>query len=111
MAATWCPLGATNLVPALGRTRTHPVVLTALVLAALEWAMAAADQPETVRQLAESRLLTAEPRREADGLWCPVGLTADGGLVLNQGERRRVVRRQPSLDFLQPAISSELRHN
>ena len=93
------PPVATNLVPALGRTRTHPVGLTALVLAALEWAMAAAEQPETVRQLAESRLGPAEPWREADGLWSPVGLTVDGGLVLNQGDRRRVVRRQPSARF------------
>ena len=88
--------GATNLVPALGRSRAHPVGLAALVLAALEWAMAAADQPETVRALAESRLKLPAFLSEADGLWSPAGLTVDGGLVLHRDDQYRVLRRHHS---------------
>ena len=46
------PRGATNLVPALGRSRAHPVGLAALVMAALEWAMAAADRATATRDSA-----------------------------------------------------------
>lgn len=89
------PQGATNLVHELGRLGADPKRLTARVLRALEWAMAAADQPTWVRRQAEARLLVAPQSWEgaAQG-WQPHGLADDGALVLARGEERRLLHRR-----------------
>jgi BirA family biotin operon repressor/biotin-[acetyl-CoA-carboxylase] ligase len=60
------PSGATNLVPFLGPSRAQPLELAARLLAALEWAMAWAHRPETIREEARRRLVdlpeTVSPR-------------------------------------------------
>jgi BirA family biotin operon repressor/biotin-[acetyl-CoA-carboxylase] ligase len=60
------PPGATNLVPFLGAARSEPLALAARLLAALEWAMAWAPRPQTVREEARRRLVdlseAASPR-------------------------------------------------
>lgn len=89
------PQGATNLVHELGRLGADPKRLTARVLRALEWAMAAAEQPTWVRRQAEARLLVA-PRswQGAEEGWQPHGLADDGALVLARGEERQLLRRR-----------------
>ena len=51
------PPGATNLVPFLGWSRAQPLPLAARLLVALEWAMAWAHRPETIREEARLRLV------------------------------------------------------
>lgn len=82
------PAGAISLAEALGRRRhpqARPDRLAARVLRGLEWAVAAADQPELVRRQAEQRLWIPE-WVEHQGQRCRVqGLAADGGLRLDCG--------------------------
>jgi BirA family biotin operon repressor/biotin-[acetyl-CoA-carboxylase] ligase len=88
------PPGAANLRLVRAGIRSDPGRLTALVLAALEWAVAWAEHAEPVRRLAERRLLLRpQGILEAGELWWPVGLSADGGLLLACEKRRRVLRR------------------
>ncbi len=89
------PPGATNLLAHLGAARTDPLRLAARVLAALEWAVAWADRPEPVRQLAERRLvLPREPLWLEGEAWQPHGLSPAGGLVLTRDGRSRVLTRR-----------------
>lgn len=82
------PAGAISLGEALGRRRhpqARPDRLAARVLRGLEWAVAAADQPELVRRQAEQRLWIPD-WVEHQGRRCRVqGLAADGGLRLDCG--------------------------
>lgn len=89
------PPGATNLKSRLGCHGADPRRLTARVLRALEWAMAAADQPTWVRRQAEARLLVAPQSWEgaAQG-WQPHGLADDGALVLVRGKEHRLLHRR-----------------
>ena len=88
------PPGATNLLGPLGRRAARPPWLCAVVLAALDWAMAIAEDPDHVRRLAEQRLLLPAAAIEADGeQWMARGLSADGGLVMVSGDRLRIVHR------------------
>lgn len=89
------PPGATNLRPMLGRLGADPKRLTARVLRALAWAMAAADRPSWVRRQAEARLLVAPQSWQgaAEG-WQPHGLADDGALVLARGDERRQLHRR-----------------
>lgn len=85
--------------PAPGASRRHhpqarPERLGARVLRALEWAVAAAGEPELVRRQAQRRLwLPPEPVRHRGELWQVRGLNADGSLALAQGERRDALHR------------------
>jgi BirA family biotin operon repressor/biotin-[acetyl-CoA-carboxylase] ligase len=88
------PPGAVALAGSLGPGRADPIRWSAQVLVALEWAMAWADRPEAVRQLAEQRLLLPAAPIHLDGDdWHPAGLEVDGGLRLICGPRLRVLRR------------------
>jgi BirA family biotin operon repressor/biotin-[acetyl-CoA-carboxylase] ligase len=88
------PPGAISLRSARGTWAADPLRLTALVLAALEWAVAAAPHPELVRRQAEQRLLIpAGPLRHEGETWWVRGLAVDGGLRLARGEHRRVLHR------------------
>ena len=102
------PAGATNLRPSLGAWGAEPLRLTAMVLAALDWTMAAASQPELVRRQAECRLLLpVEPLWQQGEAWWPRGLASDGGLLLASGEKRRVLHREfPP----HPALASRSNH-
>lgn len=87
------PVGV-NLVAALGRAGAAPRRLAPRVLAGLEWAMAAAGQPERVWRLADQRLwLPPQPLRIHGEDWQPLALARDGGLLLASGARRRVLQR------------------
>jgi len=90
------PAGAINLAEALGR-RQHPQAtperLAAQLLRALEWTVAAADQPELVRRLAEQRLWRPAWLEHDGERWDVVGLAADGGLRLSRGTAVTVLRR------------------
>ncbi len=85
--------------PTPGASRRHhpearPERLAARVLRALEWAVAAAGEPELVRRQAQQRLwLPPEPVRHRGELWQVLGLNADGSLVLGLGERRDALHR------------------
>ena len=69
--------------------------LAARVLLALEWAVAWAERPEAVRQLAEARLqLPPGPVWEQGLPWQPLGLATDGGLLLGRGPQRLVLQRR-----------------
>jgi BirA family biotin operon repressor/biotin-[acetyl-CoA-carboxylase] ligase len=86
------PLGATNLVGALGRSRARPRVLLPRVFRALEWAMESAPEAERVRREAQRRLwLPASHLRLEGTTWRIEGLTAQGGLALAAAEGRRRV--------------------
>jgi BirA family biotin operon repressor/biotin-[acetyl-CoA-carboxylase] ligase len=77
------PSGATNLVPPLGRIRARPRYLLPRVFAALDWAMAMADEPDLIRQQAEARLWLPSPDLTIDNTtWRVQGLTRQGGLAL-----------------------------
>ncbi len=89
------PAGATNLRSSLGLRRAQPHRLAAIVLMALEWAMAAAAEPTWVRQLAEQRLLVTPQSWQAAGDgWQPHGLADDGALVLARGDERQRLHRR-----------------
>jgi BirA family biotin operon repressor/biotin-[acetyl-CoA-carboxylase] ligase len=86
------PRGATNLVAALGRIRARPRYLLPRVFAALEWAMAMAEEPELVRQEAEARLWLPSRDLTIDNrCWHVQGLTRQGGLALRSGDGRQSV--------------------
>jgi BirA family transcriptional regulator, biotin operon repressor / biotin---[acetyl-CoA-carboxylase] ligase len=86
------PRGATNLVEALGRIRARPRHLLPRVFAALDWAMAAAEAPELVRQEAEARLWLPSRELTIDYTsWRIRGLTRQGGLVLLAEDGRHSV--------------------
>ncbi|MDM7953215.1 MAG: biotin--[acetyl-CoA-carboxylase] ligase [Cyanobium sp. CZS 25K] len=88
------PPGAVALAEVLGSRRSDPLFWCGEVLAALEWAMAAAGRPEQVRREAERRLLLPAGPIRLDGLdWWPAGLAADGGLRLVHGRGERVLQR------------------
>ncbi|MFZ9952525.1 MAG: biotin--[acetyl-CoA-carboxylase] ligase [Vulcanococcus sp.] len=70
----------------------RPAPLTALVLRALEWAVAASGQAELVRRQAEQRLWRA-PLRHQGELWEVAGLARDGGLRLQRGGELVELRR------------------
>ena len=86
------PVGASNLVAALGRIRARPRYLLPRVFAALDWAMAMADEPDQVRQQAEARLWLPSRDLTIDNTtWCVQGLTRQGGLALLCGDGRQSV--------------------
>lgn len=74
--------------------QARPQPLAARVLRGLEWAVAAAGEPELVRRQAQQRLwLPPEPLRHRGELWQALGLNADGSLVLGLGRRRAALHR------------------
>lgn len=92
-------LNTRNRVPpgaiALTDLQVHagPLRGTALVLRALEWAVAASGQAELVRRQAEQRLWLQGPLVLAGQAWDVDGLDVDGGLRLRRGDQRLVLRR------------------
>ena len=87
------PPGAIALRQTLARTprqglASHPCArpdrLAALVLRALDWAVAASAQPELVRRQAEARLWCDQPQPHQGQLWQVAGLTVDGALRLRR---------------------------
>jgi BirA family biotin operon repressor/biotin-[acetyl-CoA-carboxylase] ligase len=79
-------------VAALGRIRARPRYLLPRVFAALEWAMAMAEEPELVRQEAEARLWLPSRVLTIDNrCWHVQGLTRQGGLALRSGDGRQSV--------------------
>jgi BirA family biotin operon repressor/biotin-[acetyl-CoA-carboxylase] ligase len=70
---------------------------TALVLRALEWAVAASAQPELVRRQAERRLWKDGPVVVSGLAWDVAGLEGDGGLRLRRGDQHLVLRRRFSI--------------
>lgn len=90
------PAGAIAVADPLGRQHpaAAPAALTARVLRALEWAVAAALEPELVRRQAEKRLWIApEPLRHAGRSWQVEGLGTDGSLSLRSGVQRFSLQR------------------
>ncbi|MFM7455533.1 MAG: biotin--[acetyl-CoA-carboxylase] ligase [Vulcanococcus sp.] len=90
------PAGATSVAAALGHPhhpQARPDRLTARVLRALEWAVAAADQPELVRRQAERRLWMPDGVEHLGRRWGVEGLAADGGLRLACGGERVTLQR------------------
>jgi BirA family transcriptional regulator, biotin operon repressor / biotin---[acetyl-CoA-carboxylase] ligase len=96
------PLGAIALAEALqpashGRRSRHPqarpMQLAALVLRALEWAVAASGQAELVRRQAEQRLWRQDSHWHDGQAWQVQGLALDGALRLRCGERLVELRR------------------
>jgi BirA family biotin operon repressor/biotin-[acetyl-CoA-carboxylase] ligase len=90
------PHGAINLAQGLGQphhVQAQPPWLAARVLRGLEWAAAAADQPELVRRQAEQRLWHPEGVEHNGQLWSVAGLEGDGGLRLSRGSEVVVLRR------------------
>ncbi|MFN9660062.1 MAG: biotin--[acetyl-CoA-carboxylase] ligase [Cyanobacteriota bacterium] len=89
------PPGAVNLVGVLGPSRARPRHLLPRVLAALEWAMATAEEAELVRRQAEARLWLPSTRLWLEGTcWRISGLTPQGGLALVGGDGRQRVLHQ-----------------
>lgn len=96
------PPGAIALRQALahparqGRT-VHPLArpdrLAALVLGALDWAVAASGHPELVRRQAEARLWRDQPQEHQGLLWQVDGLTLDGALRLSRAGQLVELRR------------------
>ncbi|MEY4430120.1 MAG: hypothetical protein RLZZ533_56 [Cyanobacteriota bacterium] len=79
------PAGAINLAAALGHPhhpQARPDRLAARVLRGLEWAVAAAPQPELVRRQAERRLWQPDGVEHQGRRWSVEGLALDGGLRL-----------------------------
>lgn len=90
------PAGATSVAAALGHPhhpQARPDRLAARVLRALEWAVAAADQPELVRRQAERRLWMPDGVEHLGRRWDVEGLAADGGLRLACGGERVTLQR------------------
>ncbi len=86
------------LAPPARRGRgEHPLArpdrLAALVLGALDWAVAASGQPELVRRQAEGRLWREQPHRHQGLLWQVDGLTLDGALRLSRAGQLVELRR------------------
>ena len=86
------PMGAISLGQLLGRQQ--PAALAARVLRALEWAVAAADQPELVRRQAEQRLWDPGGVEHDGQHWTIKGLSQDGGLQLQNASGALVLRRR-----------------
>ena len=84
------PVGAIALVEAWPAARPAP--LAALVLRALEWAVAASSQAELVRRQAEQRLWRAAHVHQGES-WEVAGLAVDGGLRLRRGSELVELRR------------------
>ncbi|MEB3335552.1 MAG: biotin--[acetyl-CoA-carboxylase] ligase [Cyanobacteriota bacterium] len=105
------PPGATNLVGVLGRSRARPRLLLPRVFAALEWAMAGAQDGERVRREAEARLWLPASRVMVEGGGARIaGLTAQGCLVLVAADgRRRLLHRSWSESSGGPYIGSDFR--
>jgi BirA family biotin operon repressor/biotin-[acetyl-CoA-carboxylase] ligase len=85
------PTGATSLGQLLGRSSpaSAPPALAARLLAAFDWAVIHAADPEGVRQAAGRRLWQPEGGVIWEGEpWQPLGLSRDGGLLLGLGARR-----------------------
>lgn len=88
------PAGAAGLRQQPRLWHGEPLHLTALALAALDWAIDHAQQPELVRSEAERRLwLPPEPLWLDGEAWRPLGLAADGGLWIGSAGRRRLLQR------------------
>lgn len=90
------PHGAITLAEALGANghpQAQPERLAARLLRGLEWAAAAADQPELVRRQAERRLLRPEWVEHNGERWSVAGLEADGGLRLRRNDALVVLQR------------------
>jgi BirA family biotin operon repressor/biotin-[acetyl-CoA-carboxylase] ligase len=88
------PAGAANLRQQPGLWHGEPLALTALVLRALERAMALAGEAEAVRTGAEALLAPTDPQWLEGSWWQPQGLAPDGGLRLVRGDgRERILRR------------------
>ena len=88
------PAGAVNLRDAAGLRHGEPLALAALVLLALERAMAEADDGEAVRRRAEALLIPPEPQWLEGEWWQPSGLALDGGLRLRRADGgERILRR------------------
>ena len=93
-------LNGTNSVPAGAvslqqlRVRQRPAALGARVLRALEWAAAAAEQPELVRRQAQQRLWNPGPLDHDGQRWNITGLSLDGGLQLENASGSTVLRRR-----------------
>ncbi len=89
------PAGAAGLRPFPRLRHGDPRQLTALALAALDWAIDHAAEPELVRREAERRLwLPPGPLLLEHGeAWQPLGLAADGGLWLSRNGERRLLQR------------------
>ena len=93
------PAGAISVAQALAATRCHPQArperLLGRVLAALDWAMAHAEQPEPVWAAAEARLWRPASGWPHEGeQWQVQGLHVDGRLRLVRDGREIVVQRQ-----------------
>ena len=86
------PAGAVSLHQLLGQQR--PAELGARVLQSLEWAVAAADQPELVRRQAEQRLWNSGGFEHDGQQWTVRGLSRDGGLQLQNASGAMVLRRR-----------------
>jgi BirA family biotin operon repressor/biotin-[acetyl-CoA-carboxylase] ligase len=88
------PIGAANLRQQPGLWHGEPLALSALVLLALERAVALAGDAEAVRLGAEA-LLQPPPRQWLEEAWWePLGLAPDGGLQLRHPDgRERILRR------------------
>jgi BirA family biotin operon repressor/biotin-[acetyl-CoA-carboxylase] ligase len=88
------PACAVNLRQQPGLWHGEPLALSALVLQALERAMAMAGEAETVRAGAEALLAPPDPQWLEGACWQPRGLALDGGLRLVHGDgRERILRR------------------
>ena len=90
------PEGAITLAEALGANghpQAQPERLAARLLRGLEWAAAAADQPELVRRQTERRLWRPEWVEHNGERWSVAGLEVDGGLRLCRGSTVAVVQR------------------
>jgi BirA family biotin operon repressor/biotin-[acetyl-CoA-carboxylase] ligase len=101
------PAGAINVRQALAlsgqpwRQGADAIRLAARVLLALDWAVAAAAEPERVWQEADRRLQGRDqPLLWQGETWTVAGLARDGGLELRRGAERTIVRRR----FEEPAF-------
>jgi BirA family biotin operon repressor/biotin-[acetyl-CoA-carboxylase] ligase len=91
------PEGAIGVAEALGfshHPRAHPRHLAARLLRGVEWAAAAAGQPELVRRQAEQRLWRPGCVEHAGRHWSVAGLEVDGGLRLCSGSAVTVLQRR-----------------
>ena len=91
------PPGAIALAEAMGlrhHPRAQPLPLSARVLRGLEWAAAAAGEPELVRRQAEQRLWRPDGVDHAGQRWSVAGLELDGGLRLRSGSAVTVLQRR-----------------
>lgn len=79
---------------AIGLCQVRPERLTALVLRALEWAVAVTDQAELVRFQAERRLGPVTAVWHEGRSWQVCGLALDGGLRLRDGGQVVELRRR-----------------